>query len=180
MARAAWPTGRRHGDRRGSLCLAQVRGRPRLQAEVRLPRGQHPIRLPGAPGEQYRHCDREARGIVGWPRVVKVHPVPCRGAVRKVAAGGARARALADKERLPSLQVDEGTAIEIQPFHSRSIYSANSTLSFTHMNGDVPLTTSPYHDDGQRGRLDLIRSKLPGVEEVVGCVPPLAPHRAYV
>ena len=30
-------------------------------------------------------------------------------------------------------------AIEIQPFHARSIYSANASLSFTHMNGDEPL-----------------------------------------
>ena len=45
-------------------------------------------------------------------------------------------------------------AREIQPFHARSIYSANPALSFTHMNSDEPLKTSPYHEDGQRERLE--------------------------
>ena len=61
----------------------------------------------------------------------------------------------------------DAPTMEIQPFHSRSVYSGNSALSFTHMNGDVPLTTSPYHEDGRVERLDLIRTKLPGVDEVV-------------
>ena len=57
-----------------------------------------PFGYPEHPGEQYRQCDREARELVGWPRLVNVHPVPSsRSAVREVAAGGARARAMADQ-----------------------------------------------------------------------------------
>ena len=63
-------------------------------------------------------------------------------------------------------------ATEIQPFHSRSVYSGNAALSFQHLNGDVPLTTSPYHDDGRVERLELIRAKLPGVDDVIERVPP--------
>ena len=63
-------------------------------------------------------------------------------------------------------------ATEIQPFHSRSFYSGNAELSFQHMNGDEPLTSSPYHEDGQQERLALIRAKLPGVDDVVTRVPP--------
>ncbi len=40
------------------------------------------------------------------------------------------------------------------------------------MNGDVPMTTSPYHADGRLERLELIRAKLPGVDEVITRVPP--------
>ena len=40
------------------------------------------------------------------------------------------------------------------------------------MNGDEPLKTSPYHEDGQLERLELIRMRLPGVDEVVARVPP--------
>jgi predicted RNase H-like nuclease len=40
------------------------------------------------------------------------------------------------------------------------------------MNGDEPLTTSPYHEEGRRERLELVRAKLPGVEEVIERVPP--------
>ena len=56
---------------------------------------------------------------------------------------------------------------EIQPFHQRSFYSANPDLSFHAMNGDEPLKTSPYHDDGRLERLELIRDKLPGIDEVI-------------
>ena len=40
------------------------------------------------------------------------------------------------------------------------------------MNGDVPLKTSPYHEDGRLERLELIRQQLPGVDDVITRVPP--------
>jgi len=61
---------------------------------------------------------------------------------------------------------------ELQPFHSRSFFSANPDVSFTAMNGDEPLKTSPYHEDGRLERLELIRLRLPGVDEICGRVPP--------
>ncbi len=61
---------------------------------------------------------------------------------------------------------------EMQPFHSRSFFSANPDVSFTQMNSDEPLPTSPYHEDGRLERLELIRQRLPGVDEVVTRVPP--------
>ncbi|HSM67153.1 MAG TPA: hypothetical protein VK860_12665, partial [Ilumatobacteraceae bacterium] len=35
-----------------------------------------------------------------------------------------------------------------------------------------PLATSPYHEDGRLERLELIRERLPGVDEVVTRTPP--------
>ena len=35
-----------------------------------------------------------------------------------------------------------------------------------------PLSTSPYHEDGRLERLELIRERLPGVDEVVTRTPP--------
>ena len=61
---------------------------------------------------------------------------------------------------------------ELQPYHSRSFFSANPDVSFTAMNSDVPLATSPYHEDGRIERLELIRERLPGVDDVVTRVPP--------
>ena len=61
---------------------------------------------------------------------------------------------------------------ELQPYHSRSFFSANPDVSFTAMNSDVPLTTSPYHEDGRLERLELIRQRLPGVDEIVTRTPP--------
>ena len=40
------------------------------------------------------------------------------------------------------------------------------------MTGDIPLTTSPYHEDGRLERYELIRMQLPGVEGVITRVPP--------
>ena len=61
---------------------------------------------------------------------------------------------------------------ELQPYHSRSFFSANPDVSFTVMNSDVPLTTSPYHEDGRLERLELVRQRLPGVDEVITRTPP--------
>ena len=61
---------------------------------------------------------------------------------------------------------------ELQPFHSRSFFSANPDVSFTQMNGEEPLKTSPYHEDGRDERLKLIQERLPGVDEVIMRVPP--------
>ncbi len=61
---------------------------------------------------------------------------------------------------------------ELQPFHARSFFSANPDVSFTAMNSDEPLKTSPYHEDGRLERLELIRQRLPGVDEVITRVPP--------
>ena len=40
------------------------------------------------------------------------------------------------------------------------------------MNNDVVLTTSPYHEDGVLERMNLIRDKMPGCEEIVTRTPP--------
>jgi predicted RNase H-like nuclease len=132
-----------------------------------------PFGYPEYPNVQYRRCDKEARGMLGWPARVKVRPVPSRAAL--FARSRKEASAIEPwltKNDFRHFKAMKEAAIEIQPFHSRSFYSANPELSFTHMNGDVPLTSSPYHDDGQAERLNLIRSKLPGIEEVAGRVPP--------
>lgn len=143
--------------------------RPKFEfAAVNIPFG-----YPEFPGAVYRRCDQEARELVRWPRRVNIRPVPSRAA-------------LFAKSRQEALQIEpwltrndfrrfkwmKEAAIEIQPFHSRSFYSANAALSFVHMNGDEPLTTWPNHEDGMVERLELVRSKLPGVDDVVSRVPP--------
>ena len=132
-----------------------------------------PFGYPEYPGQQYRRCDVEARDMIGWPRLVGVRPVPSRAAL----FAKSRKEALAiepwlTKNDFRRFRWMKEAATEIQPFHSRSFYSGNAALSFQHMNGDVPLKTSPYHSDGQQERLELIRAKLPGVDDVVTRVPP--------
>jgi predicted RNase H-like nuclease len=74
-----------------------------------------------------------------------------------------------DRRRLRWLREAEN---EIQPYHARSWFSGHPDISFTAMNGDEPLGTSPYHEDGRLERLELIRMQLPGVDGVITRVPP--------
>ena len=59
-----------------------------------------------------------------------------------------------------------------QPFHQRSFFSANSELSYTLLNDNLPLTTSPFHQEGIIERMKLIRDKLPGADDTIAQVPP--------
>ncbi|HEY5663047.1 MAG TPA: DUF429 domain-containing protein [Ilumatobacter sp.] len=132
-----------------------------------------PFGYPEQPGDPYRPCDREARQMVGWPRLVNLRPVPSRPALFAGSFAGACAvEPWLTRNDYRHFRWMREAATAVQPFHSRSVYSANAALSFQHMNGDQPLTTSPYHDDGQLERLELIRTKLPGVDDVVTRVPP--------
>ena len=54
-----------------------------------------------------------------------------------------------------------------QPFHQRNCFAAHPELSFYVLNDDQPLTSSPHQPDGVIERMNLIKSKLPGVEEVI-------------
>jgi predicted RNase H-like nuclease len=121
----------------------------------------------------YRPCDTEARDMVGWPRVVGVKPMPSRAALQ------ARTRDEA-REIEPWLTNDDFRRFkwwreaerEIQPFHQRTFFAAQPDLSFTSLNGDEPLTTSPHHQEGVVERMQLLRDKLPGFEDVILRVPP--------
>jgi predicted RNase H-like nuclease len=125
------------------------------------------------PGGRFRDCDLAARDLVGWPRTVGIHPVPCRAALRAVTRDEAlRLEPWLTRDDFRRFRWYREAEREIQPFHQRSFYPANPDLSFVVMNGDEPLGTSPFHEDGVRERLGLIRDRLPGVDEVVLRAPP--------
>jgi predicted RNase H-like nuclease len=132
-----------------------------------------PMGLLDEPNGQYRPCDLEAREMLGWPRMVGIYPVPSRPAL----LAATREEALKFE---PWLTRDDfrrfrwlrEAAREIQPFHQRSFYAANPDLSFFVMNGDQPLKTSPFHEDGRLQRVELVRERLPGVDDVITRVPP--------
>ena len=96
---------------------------------------------------------REALRAAGRGDVGELEPWMSRGDFRRL-------RWLREAER------------ELAPFHSRSWFPAHPDVSFTAMNGDEPLTTSPYHQDGHLERLELVKHQLPGVDDVVTRVPP--------
>ena len=132
-----------------------------------------PFGYPEKPQGQFRQCDEEAREMVGWPRRVSLRPVPSRPALfAKSRKEAIELEPWLTKNDFRHFRWMKEAATEIQPFHSRSVYSGNAALSFQHMNGDKPLKSSPYHEDGRRERLEMIREKLPGVDDVIERIPP--------
>jgi predicted RNase H-like nuclease len=143
--------------------------RPKFDfAGINAPMGFH-----DEPVAKFRDCDEEARDMIGWPRVVGIRPVPSRAALRAPSRDDAlKLEPWLTKDDLRRFRWYKEVERDIQPFHQRSFYSANPDLSFQVMNGDQPLTTSPFHEDGRIERLELIRSRMPGVDEVISRVPP--------
>ncbi|MBT5754407.1 MAG: DUF429 domain-containing protein [Acidimicrobiaceae bacterium] len=140
-----------------------------------------PIGLNDTPNGRFRPCDLEAREYVGWPRVVGINGVPSRAAMRadsvNETAEMEQWMTRHDRRRLRWLREAER---EIQPFHARSWFSAHPDVSFTAMNGDEPLGTSPHHEDGHLERLQLIRMQLPGIDTVITRVPPAGAATVHV
>ena len=140
-----------------------------------------PIGFVDEPAGPYRPCDEEAVSLVGWPRNLAVRPTPSRAALR----APTREEALklepwltpADFRRFKWIREAEEN---FQPFHQRMFFAAHPDLTFTQLNGDKPLTTSPYQQDGLIERMNLIRDKLPGVEEMVMRTPPQGAGQVHV
>ncbi len=87
-----------------------------------------PFGYPERPIAPYRQCDTEAREIVGWPRRVNVHPVPSRAALfAKTRAEALELEPWLTKNDFRHFKAMREAALEIQPFHSRSIYSGNAS-----------------------------------------------------
>ena len=132
-----------------------------------------PIGFFDEPVGPYRECDEQARDLIGWPRRVAVHATPSRAALR--APSREQAREIEpwltndDLRRFRWLKEAES---EFQPFHQRTFFAAHPDLSFAQLNGDRPLTSSPHQPDGLVERMNLIRNKLPGLEEIVTRTPP--------
>ena len=111
--------------------------------------------------------------MVGWPRRIAVRDIPSRAALQTTTKAEARAvepwLTNDDLRRFRWLREAEQT---FQPFHQRSFFSANPELSYTLLNEDRPLKSSPFQQDGVVERMSLIRNKLPGVEEIIQRTPP--------
>ncbi len=121
----------------------------------------------------FRKCDEEAREYVGWPRVVGINGVPSREAFQADTKQEMKElEPWMTKHDFRRLRWLRECARELQPYHSRSFFPAHPDVSFTAMNGDMPLSTSPYHEDGRLERLELLRQQLPGIDEVVMRTPP--------
>ncbi len=133
------------------------------------------------PQGPFRPCDQEARALVGWPRQVAVRPVPSRAALDAATREDALLlEPWLTRDDFRRFRWMRESARDFQPFHQRSFFGAHPDLSFVQLNGDVPLTSSPYQEDGVMERLTLIRNKLPGVDELLMRTPPAGAATVHV
>lgn len=159
-----------------STLMEVVDFRPKFDAAaINIPMGFKDVPARGGP------CENEAKDLVGWPRLVGIRPIPSRAALH--APSKAKAREIEpwltndDFRRFRWLRQASET---FQPFHQRNFYSANPDLSYTQLNEDRPLKTSPFHQEGVVERMALIRNKLPGVEEVIMRTPPEGAGQVHI
>ena len=132
-----------------------------------------PMGLRDHPDGEFRPCDVEAREYVGWPRSVAVYGTPTRPALHTTRRSETQElEPWMTRHQLRRTRWTGEAARELAPYHSRRFFSAHPDVSFTVMNSDEPLRTSPWHEDGRVERLELIRERLPGVDDVVTRTPP--------
>ena len=125
------------------------------------------------PAGPYRQCDEEARELVGWPRMVAIRPVPSRKALHAATREEAvEIEPWLTRDDLRRFKWIRECEREFQPFHQRNYFAAHPDLTFTQLNDDQPLRSSPFQQDGVLERMNLIREKLPGLEEMVTRTPP--------
>lgn len=140
-----------------------------------------PIGLFDEPAAPYRNCDAAAREMIGWPRSVALFAVPSRAVLRAPTFEAAQQLEpwinRGDWRRFKWVREAEA---EIQPFHQRHWFSAHSDLSYVSLNGDEPLVSSPYQDDGVAERRELLKTRMPGVEDVLDRTPPAGAARVHL
>ncbi|MEI8238485.1 MAG: DUF429 domain-containing protein [Actinomycetota bacterium] len=132
-----------------------------------------PIGFSDEPAGPHRPCDEEARLLLGWPRRLSVHPTPSRAALH----AATRAEALElepwlTREDFRRFKWTREAEREFQPFHQRSFFAGHPDLSYAQLNNEVPLTSSPYLQDGVLERMSLVRDKMPGLDEIITRTPP--------
>jgi predicted RNase H-like nuclease len=140
-----------------------------------------PVGFYDEPNAPHRPCDEEARDMIGWPRRVAVKPIPSRAALHAKTREEAMAlEPWLTRKDFRMFKWWREAEEQFQPFHQRSFFAAHPDLSYTVLNGDRPLTSSPYQQDGVLERMALVREKLPGVEEFIGLAPPHGAAQVHV
>jgi predicted RNase H-like nuclease len=119
--------------------------------------------------------------MVGWPRVVGIKPMPSRAALRAKTRAEARLiEPWLTNDDLRRFKWWKQAERDFQPFHQRMFFSAHPDLSYANLNGDLPLNTSPHHEDGVLQRMQLLREKMPGVEDIILRVPPVGAGQLHL
>ena len=121
-----------------------------------------PIGLLSEPAKGGRPCERDARRILGWPRLAAITPAPTRPAMeartykqaRK--ANGGSLSTVTWGQRAHIREVDAA----IEPYWQRTVYEVNPELTFHQLNNDTPLRFPKRSSVGVKERHDLLEQKF--------------------
>jgi len=107
-----------------------------------------------------RRCDREARLLLGWPRLGAIASPPGRRNLRgKKAVGDVTSRQL-----MARIAEIDG---EMQPYRQRAVYSTHPELSFFQLNSERPLRRAKQSPAGRKERRALVARRMAGIERVL-------------
>ena len=125
-----------------------------------------PIGLPDQPTEHGRLCEREARRVLGWPRLGAILSSPTIAAARQ-------AGTYEDARRLNGGSLSPVTwgrirhireVREVVQSHiQRNVHEVHAELSFHQLNGDAPLAHSKRTDEGLQEREELLLRRVQGL-----------------
>jgi predicted RNase H-like nuclease len=123
-----------------------------------------PIGLPDDPVPGGRHCDRDARQILGWPRNGAVVSAPARSVLRDLADGKDVSLSVVSRRLVARFtEIDEN----VQPYWQRTVFEVHPELSFFQLNEDESLRYSKHRMAGVAERAALLKARLPGVERIL-------------
>jgi predicted RNase H-like nuclease len=123
-----------------------------------------PIGLLDEPVAGGRHCDRDARRLIGWPRNGAIVSPPARSVLRELAEGVDVSLSAVGRRLVARFaEVDE----DIQPYWQRTVFEVHPELSFFQLNEDQPLRYSKHRQAGVDERTALLKARLPGVERIL-------------
>jgi predicted RNase H-like nuclease len=129
-----------------------------------------PVGLPDEATPGGRSCDRDARRLLGWPRLGAVASAPARKLVDDPdSISVADHLSVVTRHALARIaEVDS----EIQPYWQRTVYSVHPDLSFHQLNGDQPLQHSKHRQAGVDERRALLLERLQGADRPLEAVIP--------
>jgi predicted RNase H-like nuclease len=127
-----------------------------------------PIGLLDEPSPGGRHCDRDARRLLGWPRSGAIVSPPVRRAVNctsyeeAAAANGGHMSIVTWQLLKKVAEVDANIA----PYWQRTVFEVHPELTFYQLNDDHPVRYSKHKVAGAEERRNLLRVKLHGVGRI--------------
>jgi predicted RNase H-like nuclease len=142
-----------------------------------------PIGLPDKPTAHGRRAEREARRLLGWPRLGAIVSAP----VLQVAQGaksydqgaslnGGRLSRVAWGQIKHIREVREVVQSHIQ----RSVYEVHPELSFYQLNSDKALMYGKRTQEGQKEREELLLTRVQNIAARIEADPPRGATRANV